>query len=273
VWQLTKAGLLTLPVPGVVELDRLTQVVASNDGVVRSERAAQAALMDALHDRIKHVIYIVKENRTYAQILGDLPAGNGDPSLTQFPQAITPNFHAIASQFVDLDNFYCSGEVSMDGWQWSTGARTADLNDKTTPINYAGRGLSYDSEGTTRDVNVAFGTSSERRQHDPINPLDPDLLPGPRNEVELDGPDGEEGAGYIWNAALRAGKSVRNYGFLVDGTLYSAPASMGGIPLVRDPFSAGVTVATAATADLLPLTDPYFRGFDTAFPDFWRFKE
>src|SRR5207344_2465322 len=101
----------------------------------------------------------------------------------------------------------------------------------------------------------------------------PDLLPGPRNEVELDGPDGEEGAGYIWNTALRAGKSVRNYGFFIDQILYSAPASMGGIPLVRDPFTAGVIVATAATVDLLPITDPYFRSFDTAFPDFWRFKE
>jgi DNA-binding beta-propeller fold protein YncE len=272
VWQLTKGGLLSLPVPGVFELQRLTQVVAANDGLVRSEDAAQAALMDALHDRIKHVIYIVKENRTYDEILGD-SRGNGDPSIAQFPRAITPNFHAIADQFVNLDAFYCSGEVSMDGWQWSTGARTADLNDKTTPVNYAGRGLSYDSEGTSRDVNMAFGTSAERQQHDPNNPLDPDLLPGTRNDVDLDGPDGEEGAGYIWNAALRAGKSVRNYGFIIDLTLYSAPASLGGIALVRDPFTAGLTVATPAMADLLPLTDPYFRGFDPAFPDFWRFKE
>ena len=99
------------------------------------------------------------------------------------------------------------------------GARTSDINDKTVPINYANRGLSYDSEGTSRDINVAFATSSERQQHDPIDPSDPDLLPGPRNDVELDGPDGEEGAGYIWNAALRGHKSVRNYGFFVDGTL------------------------------------------------------
>jgi hypothetical protein len=222
---------------------------------------------------VKHVIYIVKENRTYDQILGDLPGTNGDPSITQFPKAITPNFHAISSQFVALDNFRCSGEVSMDGWQWSTAGRTADMNDKTTSINYAGRGLSYDSEGTSRDVNMAFGTSAERQQANPINPSDPDLLPGPRNDVELDGPNGEEGAGYIWNAALRAGKSVRNYGFFIDLTLYSAPASLGGIPLVRDPFTAGIKVATATTADLLPLTDTYFRGFDPAFPDFWRFKE
>jgi hypothetical protein len=273
VWQLTKAGLLALPVPGRHELDRLTGVVARNNGLVRSATPAQEALMDHLRERIKHVIYIVKENRTYDQILGDIRESNGDPNITQFPEPITPNFHAIARQFVNLDNFYCSGEVSMDGWQWSTAARSSDLNDKTTPLNYAGRGFSYDSEGTTRDVNVAFSTSAERQLHVPFNPLDPDLLPGPRNEVELDGPDGEEGAGYIWNAVLRKGKSVRNYGFYLDGTLYAAPAALGGIPPLRDPFTAGVTVATAATADLLAVTDPYFRGFDTNLPDFWRFKE
>ena len=111
------------------------------------------------------------------------------------------------------------------------------------------------------------------RAHNPINPLDPDLLPGLRNEVELDGPDGEEGAGYIWSSALRAGKSVRNYGFWVDQTLYSAPPELGGIPVLRDPFTAGVKVSTAAAAELLPVTDPFFRSFDPNLPDFWRFKE
>ncbi|MBV9945752.1 MAG: hypothetical protein JOZ69_02770 [Myxococcales bacterium] len=262
-----------MPVPHRRELDRLTEVVARNDGLTHSATAAEQALLEELHDRIRHVIYIVKENRTYDQILGDLPGSNGDPSITQFPQAITPNFHAIASQFVNLDNFFDSGEVSQDGWQWSTAARSADINDKGTAVNYGGRGTSYDSEGTDRDVNVGFATSAERQAHDPINPSDPDLLPGTRNEVALDGPDGEEGAGYIWDAALRAGKSYRNYGFWVDLTLYSAPASLGGIPLVRDPFAAGTPVATVASPTLLPVSDPFFRGFDTAMPDFWRFKE
>jgi YVTN family beta-propeller protein len=273
VWQLTKAGFLTLPVPSDRELDRLTDLVATNNGFVDSATPREERLMDELRDRIKHVIYIVKENRTYDQILGDIRGSNGDPSITQFPQPITPNFHAIANQFVNLDNFYCSGEVSMDGWQWSTAARSSDINDKTTSINYAGRGLSYDSEGSSRDINVAFATSAERQKRIPFNPLDPDLLPGTRNEVELDGPGGEEGAGYIWNAVLRAGKSVRNYGFFLDGVPYAAPASLGGIPPIRDPFTAGVPVAIATTADLLPLTDPFFRGFDTNLPDFWRFKE
>jgi YVTN family beta-propeller protein len=273
VWQLTKAGFLTLPVPDRRELGRLTEVVAHNNGLIHSATAAEREVMEALRDRIKHVIYIVKENRTYDQILGDIPGSNGDSKITQFPQPITPNFHALAGQFVNLDNFYCSGEVSQDGWQWSTAARSSDINDKTTPVDYAGRGTSYDSEGTSRDINMAFATSAERKLHDPINPTDPDLLPGTRNEVELDGPDGQEGAGYIWNAAMRAGKSVRNYGFWLDLTLYGAPPALGGIPVLRDPFTAGVKVATAAAAELLPVTDVYFRGFDTNLPDFWRFKE
>jgi YVTN family beta-propeller protein len=273
VWQLTKAGFLTLPTPDRHELARLTEIVAHNDGFVHSATAEEAGVMAALHERIKHVIYIVKENRTYDQILGDIKGSNGDPNITQFPRVITPNFHAIASRFVNLDNFYCSGEVSQDGWQWSTAARSSDINDKGTPVDYAGRGTSYDSEGTVRDVNVAFATSAQRQIYDPINPADPDLLPGLRNEVELDGPDGEEGGGYIWNAALRAGKSVRNYGFWIDGTLYGAPASLGGIPVLRDPFTAGVPVSWAATAELLPVTDTFFRSFDTNLPDFWRFKE
>jgi YVTN family beta-propeller protein len=273
VWQLTKAGFLTVPVPRGQELDGLTGIVADNNGFGRSPTHDEKVVMAALRARIKHVIYIVKENRTYDQILGDISASNGDPSITQFPAPLTPNFHGIASQFVNLDNFYCSGEVSQDGWQWSTAARSSDINDKGTAVNYGGRGTSYDSEGTLRLVNNAFATSAERHAVNPINPLDPDLLPGLRNEVELDGPNGEEGEGYIWNAVLRAGKSVRNYGFWIDQVLYGAPASLGGIPVLRDPFTAGVKVSTASASELLPLTDPYFRSFDTNLPDFWRFKE
>jgi YVTN family beta-propeller protein len=273
VWQITKAGFLTLPVPGDRELDRLTGIVAKNNGFTHTRSDDAEDLVAALHDRIKHVIYIVKENRTYDQILGDIPGSDGDSSITQFPQPITPNFHAIANQFVNLDNFYCSGEVSMDGWQWSVGARTVDATEKTVPVNYAGRGLSYDSEGTDRDVNVALSTPAERNAANPINPLDPDLLPGPRNEMELDGPSGEEGGGYIWDAALRAGKSVRNYGFWIDLVRYSAPPSLGGIPPIRDPFGANTQVSFVAGVSLLPITDKFFRGFDPALPDFWRFKE
>lgn len=87
---------------------------------------------------IRHVIYILKENRTYDQILGDLPAGNGDPSLTMFGAEITPNEHKLALQFGVLDNFYDSGDVSANGHLWSDASATSDYIEKIWPIIYRG---------------------------------------------------------------------------------------------------------------------------------------
>jgi YVTN family beta-propeller protein len=88
---------------------------------------------------IKHVIYIIKENRTYDQVLGDMPQGNGDPSLTLFGREITPNIHAITEQFVLFDSLYCDAEVSADGHQWSNAAYATDYIEKNWPASYAGR--------------------------------------------------------------------------------------------------------------------------------------
>ena len=295
VWQLTKAGFLTLPVPRGGELEELTERVAANNGFGLSlghhenhwgdddDRGHEKltgrdiATMHFLRDHIQHIVYIVKENRTYDQILGDLPVGNGDPSLVMYGQAVTPNFHAISQQFVDLDNFYCSGEVSMDGWQWSTAGRGMDLNEKVVTVNYGKGGGSYDSEGLSRDINVALPTGAQRAASDPVYAIqaihDPDLLPGTANAVAADGPSGEEGAGYIWNAAIRAGRSVRNYGFFMDLVRYQAPASLGGIPPLRDPASSNTQVAFTAEPTLLTRTDPFFRGFDDQLPDYYRYTE
>jgi len=87
---------------------------------------------------IKHVLYIIKENRTYDQVLGDLGKGNGDPRLTLFGAKVTPNHHAIASQFVLLDNLFCDGEVSVDGHSWSNSAYATDFNEKLWPVTYGG---------------------------------------------------------------------------------------------------------------------------------------
>ena len=87
---------------------------------------------------IKHVIYILKENRTYDQVFGDLAHTNGDPRLTIFGRTITPNHHALAEQFVALDNTYCDGEVSEDGHSWSMAAYATDFNEKSWPTNYGG---------------------------------------------------------------------------------------------------------------------------------------
>ena len=82
---------------------------------------------------IRHVIYIIKENRTYDQVFGDMSQGNGDPRLAIFGREITPNHHAIAEQFVLLDNVYCDAEVSADGHQWSNAAYATDFVEKTWP--------------------------------------------------------------------------------------------------------------------------------------------
>ena len=270
---LTTGGLQTVPVPSAVTLKMLSDQVMQNNGIGRQLSDQDRVVMAMLRKNIKHVIYIVKENRSFDQILGDLPGVNGDPSLVQFDSTITPNFHAMASQFVALDSFYDSGEVSGDGWAWSTSARTTDAVEKQIPVNYADRGMTYDEEGTSRGVNVSLPVS-QRKAANPVADDDDNLLPGPGNETAPDGPDGEYQQGYIWNAALRAHLTIRNYGFFLDIDRYfpQVPAS-DRIALERNPASLALRVAYPANADLARYTDPYFRGFDNAFPDYWRIKE
>jgi len=130
---------------------------------------------------ITHVFYIVRENRTYDQVLGDLDRGNGDPALTLFGDEVTPNAHAIAREFGVLDNFYVDAEVSYDGHAWSMGAYATDFVEKMWPTNYARRGSVYLSEGTGAMRNKYGNVTA---------PQD----------------------GYIWDAAIRKGVSVRSYG-------------------------------------------------------------
>jgi YVTN family beta-propeller protein len=273
--QLTRAGLQSFPTPKPHELEKLTEQVAKNNHYQRKVSQQDWAKMAALRKKIKHIVYIIKENRTYDQVLGDLPVGNGDPSLTEFGQAITPNLHNLSTDFVDLDNFYDRSEVSYDGWAWSTSARAPDIVEKQYPVNYADRGLSYNTEGTNRNINVGMATLAERRKADPLTPDDADILPGTVDVAAPDGPDGEEGTGYLWSQALRAGLSVRNYGFFVDLSRYNltGPVAKFSIPEVTDPYKTRTQVAFPANQALAPLTDIYFRGFDNSFPDYFRYKE
>ena len=136
-------------------------------------------------NKIRHVIYIIKENRTYDQVFGDLAAANGDASLTMYGEDITPNQHKLARQFGILDNFYDSGDVSGDGHIWSTSASISDYIAKTWPIGYRSSEHTYDSEGT--------------------------LLSGISVEDEL--PDaGEPTGGYLWKNFASHGVSYRHYG-------------------------------------------------------------
>jgi DNA-binding beta-propeller fold protein YncE len=277
--QLTKAGLLSFPIASAIaQLPSLTTQVVANNRFANTSNPG--AVMAAVHAGIHHVIYILRENRTYDQILGDLNRGNGDPSLALFGQPITPNAHALASTFVTLDNFRDTAEVSNDGWPWSTSARAPDVVEHQYPVYYAQRGLALETEGTNRSVNVALPTLAERQAANPLMPggaLSPDvqdgedLLPGQTDVDAPDGPNNEINTGYIWDAALRAGLTVRSYGFFVDTTCYNEPPCQ--VPLMHDPYASGTVVGHSTNVSLSRFTDPYFRGFDPAFPDFYRFKE
>ena len=102
---------------------------------------------------IKYVFYIIKENRTYDQVLGDIPKGNGDPNLVLFGKEVTPNLHALAEQFVLLDNFYVDGEVSADGHNWTMGAYATDYLEKNWPTSYGSRGGTYPGEAEREIAN------------------------------------------------------------------------------------------------------------------------
>jgi YVTN family beta-propeller protein len=133
---------------------------------------------------IKYVFYIIRENRTYDQILGDMPQGNGDPALTLFGRNVTTNAHLVADNFVLFDNFYVDADVSFDGHAFSTAAYATDIIQKTWQSFYAGRGGIYLGEGEGF-MRTPFGNISA-----------PEL-------------------GYIWDYAKRAGISVRSYGEFV----------------------------------------------------------
>lgn len=144
---------------------------------------------------IRHVIYIIKENRAYDQVLGDLKVGNGDPSLTLYGSDVTPNEHKLALQFGVLDNFYDSGEVSGDGHEWSTAAIATDYNENTWQIAYRGKERTYDFGGTVADE----------------FPLD-------NNESDIDAPT----SGYLWDNLAKHGLTYRDYGEFV-ATIWCKP--------------------------------------------------
>jgi len=141
-------GLLSfVDVPSPELLARMTRQVIANspyrdEYLSRPRARARCAVPDRVGARspIRYVLYIIKENRTYDQVLGDLPRGNGDPSLCLFGREVTPNHHALAEEFVLLDNLYCAGEVSEDGHPWSTSANVTDFVTRSWVLGYSGKG-------------------------------------------------------------------------------------------------------------------------------------
>ena len=160
---------------------------------------------------IEHVIYILKENRTYDQLLGDLGIGNGDPSLTLFDESTTANHRKLAREFVLLDNFYVNADVSADGHNWSSAAIAPDYVQKMWPNSYGGRRKHYDYEGG-----------------------EPAALPP---------------AGYLWNNAAQAGVSMRNFGWWSTNEPKPA-AGAPQIASVRDAALAPVTNRNFRAFDL-----------------------
>jgi hypothetical protein len=278
-----QSSLLSLPVPSATTLATLTHQVAKNNNFDNAASIQDEDVMRELRKHIKYVIYIIKENRTYDQVLGDLDQGNGDPYITEFGEAFTPSQDKLANYFVDADNFYCSGDVSANGWPWSTSGRESDFGTKSVPLNYGtnpgakggSRGTDYEYEGTNRELNVGIALM-DRIAADPATPSDPDILPGTANVAAPDGPGTKNPqSGYIWDAVQRAGLLVRDYGMFIDLTRYSAPQGIPGISIPED-INAGTDktqVAWVTTPELQKNFDPYFRGFDNVFPDFYRETE
>jgi sugar lactone lactonase YvrE len=283
-FQLERASLVSAPVPGSDDLQQLTRMVAGNNFYDNQHVNEDRRAMAFLSEHIKHVIYIVKENRTFDQILGDIGNGaNADDTLVQFDKTITPNFHNIAKQFVTLDNFTDPGDGSMDGWSWSLQGRVTNTETITQQINYAfvNRGLSYESEGANRSVPVNWGTVTDRDAvAGPAGTTNYSLataalpggtdnvLAGTGNHASTDAPFGVQ-RGYIFDAVLKAGGTVRNYGFLVNNIGHiSTPTGP-----ISDPFTSNEIQVGPLDPALAPLTDVYFRGYDQNYPDLWRFNE
>jgi len=191
--------LSTIPVPDAAQLAAYTAQVSANDRfgappTVPSGSVIPSAPGDATP--ITHVIYVMKENRTYDQILGDLGKGNGDPSLAIFGQDVTPNQHALARRFVTFDNFYADAEVSADGWSWTTGAYANGYIQRNWPVDYNGYGRPYDFGG--------FGEGTTAG------------LPGEH-----------PGRGFLWDQLAAAGVPYRNFGFFVDNPVDLQPSIPG----------------------------------------------
>jgi Phosphoesterase family len=187
--QLLHGSLTVLPVPDAATLATYTKTVYQLTPYTDATRLAPARAPEHSSiprkvgepSTIKHVFYVIRENRTYDQVLGDVAAGNGDRNLCLFGEEVTPNAHAIAREFALFDNFYVNAEVSADGHAFSTGAYANDFIEKTWPMVYAQRGGRYMTDSGTPQRN-AYGSVAAPP------------------------------TGYLWDAARRKGASVRSYG-------------------------------------------------------------
>ncbi len=206
---LLHGSIARLNIPSTLgKLEELTRTVEHDNLLHQDPGTIQFA---AGKNPIKHVIYVIKENRTYDQVLGDLKSGDGDPSLTLYGADITPNQHKLALQFGVLDNFYDSGEVSGDGHLWSTAAITSDYNEKTWQIAYRGHERTYDFGGSVADE-----------------------VPLEHNQPDIDDPS----TGFLWDNVAHHGLTYRDYGEFVSAEwcnkIRKASSPKQGTPSARE---------------------------------------
>ncbi len=206
---LLHGSIARLNIPSTLgKLEELTRTVEHDNLLHQDPGTIQFA---AGKNPIKHVIYVIKENRTYDQVLGDLKSGDGDPSLTLYGADITPNQHKLALQFGVLDNFYDSGEVSGDGHLWSTAAITSDYNEKTWQIAYRGHERTYDFGGAVADE-----------------------IPLEHNQPDIDDPS----TGFLWDNVAHHGLTYRDYGEFVSAEwcnkIRKASSPKQGTPSARE---------------------------------------
>jgi DNA-binding beta-propeller fold protein YncE len=206
---LLHGSIARLNIPSTLgKLEELTRTVEHDNLLHQDPGTIQFA---AGKNPIKHVIYVIKENRTYDQVFGDLKSGDGDPSLTLYGADITPNQHKLALQFGVLDNFYDSGEVSGDGHLWSTAAITSDYNEKTWQIAYRGHERTYDFGGSVADE-----------------------VPLEHNQPDIDDPS----TGFLWDNVAHHGLTYRDYGEFVSAEwcnkIRKASSPKQGTPSARE---------------------------------------
>jgi DNA-binding beta-propeller fold protein YncE len=217
-----------VPLPENEQLTAYTQTVLENSpyhddilyGPMTDQHEIRFSRAQGHESPIQHVIYVIKENRTYDQVLGDLEKGNGDKSLNLFGEQVTPNLHQLAREFITYDNFYENADVSAEGHNWANAAIVPDYTVKLWPNTYAGRGATYSYEGG-----------------EPAN---------------------TPPAGYLWDNALQAGVTVRDYGEWTENL--KASTGPRQIEKVED---------SAIAADV----DMNYRGFDLEYTDVNRAHE
>jgi YVTN family beta-propeller protein len=249
--------ILSLLVGNVIGIDIPADLTATTARVLADNRidVLQHPAPDlGLTGKIKHIIYVIKENRTYDQVLGDEATGDGDASLTLFGKDITPNQHALAERFVLLDNLYASGDVSGDGWVWSTQGMADAYVQRNVPYSYSRRGRKFDSEGQNSGY-ITGGFPARDEQGRPLasNPAFKNGAPAIPNVANT--------GRNLWDAAREAGVSIRNYGFFLSFT--DGETGLAGAP-DNYPCATGLQ---PPGHDLAGVSDPDFRRFDLDYPD------